>query len=237
MKNKNRNNKRAEEYNNNFGKEIIKMKPINGWNEAKIMSAREKLPAGAYQIKILAASVHELPPSRKNGEVYTVLDISFDISDGEYINFYRDDYAAQNGENKKWGGVLRMFVPDGSGTEEDNRSMSVMKTNIAAIEESNNGYVWDWNEQNLKGKNAGCLFRNEEYDFFDSQGQRRQGFSTKAFKFISLSELAQGKYKLPKDKLLNRSANAANAGAGAFTGAETLAAAYVELGADDDLPF
>ena len=196
------------------------MKAFDGYNETKVMTDRPVLPAGAYPITIMAAEekVYKGP----NGE-FGRLEISFDISDGEFKGFFADDYRSQNfnPEDQKWKGVLRLYVPSGDGSKKDETTKSIFKTNMTAIEESNSGYRWEWKEETLKGKKAVCVFRNEEWDF-----QGRTGWKAQPFKLISTEQYANGKYKLPNDKPLANKPSAAS-----------VSDNFEEILSDDDLPF
>lgn len=75
------------------------MKPFNGY-EAKKQVAREPLPAGGYVVKVL--DVQELTYSWGS-----VLEISFDVVDGERKGFFAADYKNQTQEDKKWRGKYR----------------------------------------------------------------------------------------------------------------------------------
>ena len=84
------------------------MKQFNDYNETKAITERPKIPAGGYIATIKQAEVKEY--SGQNGN-YERLEISFDIAEGEYKEFYANDYRAQSDDNKKWKGVLRLAVP------------------------------------------------------------------------------------------------------------------------------
>ena len=196
------------------------MKPIANWNEVKAFSAVQKLPAGAYIVKILDA-VEETIKSNKNGFVYHLLKVSFDIADGEYIDYYAEDYRAQTSEDKRWKGTVNFFIPQGDGTEEDAKTARRFKSMTVAVEESNTGYTWNWDEKSLKGKTVGCVFRDEEWEWGD-----KTGTTARAQYFISSSDVAQGKYTIPAPKLLKKAPTPIAA-----------APSYTELATDDDLPF
>lgn len=57
------------------------------------------------------------------------------------------------------------YLPKEDGTEKDGWTASALKALIAAVEESNPGFHFDWDEKKLKDKVAGCLFRSEEWAF------------------------------------------------------------------------
>lgn len=172
------------------------MKPINNWNQVKPAVERQQLPKGGYIVKIMDAK--EAVYNGQNGEVHK-LEISIDIAEGEYKDFYANDYRAQalNTEDRKWKGILRQYIPKDDGSEKDEWTKSALKALTNAIEESNPGYHWDWDEAGLKGKTVGCLFRSEEWSF-----DGRNGWCTRPFKFISIDAIRSNKFKVPADKPL-----------------------------------
>ena len=171
------------------------MKAFNGLEIKKSVSASEPLPAGGYVAKILNAKVDEY----SWGEV---LVISFDITDGEYKDFFSKQYKENTREDKKWKGNFRLTVPQESNQYFDSQKRTFGNA-IWAIEESNPGYHWDWNESALKGKMVGVLFRNYEYDV-----DGRQGWSTECCTFVSVEDVRTGNFKNPKDKpLRNKTSN------------------------------
>ena len=179
------------------------MKAFNGLEIKKIVGASEPLPAGGYVAKILNAKVEEY----NWGEV---LVISFDIAEGEYKDFFSKQYKENTREDKKWKGNFRLTVPQESYQYFDSQKRTFGNA-IWAIEESNPGYHWDWNEAALKGKMVGVLFRNYEYDV-----DGRQGWSTECCTFVSVEDARTGNFKQPKDKpIRNKTAN--NAPASNFT--------------------
>lgn len=195
------------------------MKPFSNYNETQTFAERPTLPAGGYVVKIKKAVVRTY--TGQNGS-FDKLEIAFDIAEGEYKDFFANDLKAQTGEDKKWKGVLRLFVPTDDGSERDAKTKSIFKGNIEAVEDSNAGYHWDWEEKNLTGKTVGVIFRNEEWEFNDKRGWKAQ-----PFKFISAAKIREGKFTLPKDKPLNNSAAAP----------QTKPAADFEEIDDEDLPF
>ena len=190
------------------------MKAFNGLEIKKSVSASEPLPAGGYVAKILNAKVEEY----SWGEV---LVISFDIAEGEYKDFFSKQYKENTREDKKWKGNFRLTVPQESNQYFDSQKRSFGNA-IWAIEESNPSFRWAWDENALKGKMVGVLFRNFEYDV-----DGNQGWSTECCTFVSVEDVRTGNFKQPKDKpLRNKATN--NAPASNFTVLDDSA---------DDLPF
>ena len=197
------------------------MRPFSNYDNTQTISARAQLPVGAYICQIFKAE--EKVYSSSKGEWHK-LEVSFDISEGEHKDFYANDYRSQSGEDKKWKGVLRMNIPSDDGSEADTWAKRSFKTNILAIEESNNGYHWDWNEAQLKGKTVGIVFRSEEWEY---NGKR--GWRTAPFKMVPAADVKSGNVKIPDPKPLN-----GKAASQASTAADL--SDFVEV-ASADLPF
>ena len=187
------------------------MKQYTGY-EAKRQAGKETLPAGGYVAKILDAK--EISYSWGS-----VLAISFDIEEGDFRGFFAKDYKENTNEDKKWRGVYRLAIPVDDGSEKDGWTKNTFNGAMWAIEESNPGYHWDWNEGNLKGKLTGVLYRNREWEM-----NGRTGWSTEAGMLESVDNIRAGKYRPMKDRPLKKSASAPAKAYGADT-------------ADDELPF
>lgn len=190
------------------------MKPFNGFESKKSAGARELLPAGGYVAKILDAV--EVRYDWGN-----VLLISFDILEGDYKDFFKKDHKDQDREDKKWRGAYRLTEPKDDGSEKDGWTKRTFGNAIWAIESSNPGYHWDWNEVALKDKVVGVLFRNREWEM-----NGNTGWTTECCSLTSADEIRQGKFRQPKDKPLKNKP------------AETASSAFAEISEDDgDLPF
>lgn len=174
------------------------MKKPQNWENVQAARERVPLPAGAYLIKIIDAKQEDVTAKDDPGTVlFSVLKIGLDITEGEFAGYYQNDYSAQQKEDKRWKGVLRQYLPKDDGTEKDGWTASALKALVEAVEESNPGFHFDWDEKKLKGKLAGCLFRSEEWAF-----DGRTGWTTRPLKLISVETLRSGKYRLPKEKPL-----------------------------------
>lgn len=176
------------------------MKPVNGYEEAKAMGeGQERLPVDGYVIKILDAKTQDYAWG-------SVLLLSFDIAEGEYKDFYANNYKAQTQEEKKWKGVHRMNVPKDNSdcrTEDEKEkngwTMSAFKRDILAIEDSNSGFHWDWDEQKLKGLTVGAVMQDREYSYNGSEG-----FWTACHHLTSVDRIRDKTFRIPKPKLLDR---------------------------------
>ncbi len=173
------------------------MKAFKDYETTKSLNEFQTLPAGGYPCKIIAAKV--VTYTGQTGQTYDKLEIAFDIVEGEYANYFKNDYDARTGEMKKWKGVFRLSVPTDDGSDGDNWAKRVFRTCIEAVEDSNPGYHWDWYEAGLKGKFVGVLFRNEEWEY-----NGKTGWKAMPFRFIQYQDAQTGNFKIPKEKPLKR---------------------------------
>lgn len=174
------------------------MKPYDGkFNPQPQAEASDKLPAGVYIGKIINAQEET---SEGNGRTFRKLAIMLDVSEGEYEGFYTKQYNA-NKDSKfgaKYKGILRLNVPQtGDQYEENNRRK--LEAAIWAIEESNPGYHWDWDEKKLKGKQVAFVVR--EFDWFF---EGRTGTGTEIGKLAEIQDAREGKVKLMKKRPLKQ---------------------------------
>lgn len=160
----------------------------NNWNEVREISEQAKLPLDAYVCKTIRAEVQ--------GEQ---LCIAFDIAEGAQSGFYKRAFASDNRDNKKWKGVLRLWLPKDDGSEKDEWTKSTLKGMVTAFEKSNPGYKWNWDERSLAGRMVGIMFRNEEWEY-----EGKTGWTVRPFRAMSVESVRSGDYTLPKDKPLKK---------------------------------
>lgn len=195
------------------------MKKPSNWNDVKAAGERVKLPAGGYEAKIINAKVVNYDGS--NGS-YERLEIAVDITAGEYKDYYKQDFDSNTRDDKKWRGVARFYVPTDDGSEKDEYTKSVLKSVTDALEDSNKDYHWDWDETKLKGLKVGILVRDKEYEI-----DGKHGFAPEIFRFTDINRIKEGKFTVPKQKLLKGSSGTS---AAASSGDDSAAS-------DDDYPF
>lgn len=171
------------------------------WDSVQAFSERRKLPVDAYVCKIKNAVV-------KDTEYGKQLCLLFDITYGEYADFYAEEFNASTQQDKKWKGVLRQFLPKDDGSQKDEWTKSSFKTLLDAVEASNRGYVWDWQEQSLVGKEIGIIFRNEEWSY-----NGKTGWAARPYRACSVDVVMDRSFTIPNEKPLKNK----NFGFGSFT--------------------
>ena len=190
------------------------IKSYNGFKPERT-TARETLPAGGYVAKIMDATVI-------NYDWGDVLKVDFDIAEGEHKGFFATDYRNNTNGDKKWRGTYRINIPNESNQYFDSQRKSFNNL-IACLEETNNGFHFDWDESKLKGKGIGVLFRNKEWEYNGSTG-----WTTECCAVTTAKDIREGNFKMPKDKPLK----AKTASTGAYS-----ASAFAPVDDDADLPF
>ena len=120
--------------------------------------------------------------------------ILYDIAEGEQKGFYQkmfDADKAQDSAGAKWRGVFKQNM--------EGKGLSWFKGVITSIERSNNfTFQWDKtnNEDTLKGKRFGGIFRRRQYE--KDNGDRP--IITELFQIRSVAGLAEA--EVPEDSLL-----------------------------------
>ena len=171
---------------------MIKVPSYNKDNRRQI---REQLPKGGYVCKIMSIESR----TNKNGKEMVV--IFFDIAEGEFKDFYANQYKANTSEDKKWSNdaTYYMTIPY------DDCEAYITKnwdTFWADVEDSNNGYVFDGNEKTVKGKTFGGVFRIEEREYNGTTYT-----NTRLAYSVVAQNIRDGKYKPANDKLLDHSSS------------------------------
>lgn len=191
------------------------------YEQTKAYGDYQQLPKGGYVMQIRDVKIE----ANKSGSGEH-LEVSADIFEGEYKNFFMNDWKNQQSEDKKWKGRFWVNIPADDGSEQDAWTKRRFKTFTEAVEDSNEGYHFDWDETKFKGKLVGDLFNEREWEAQDGQIRR----STNWGGVCSVEKIRAGSYTLPKDRLINRGYTAA---------APAASDSFTQLNDDDlaDLPF
>lgn len=118
---------------------------------------------------------------------------------GQLCECWLQCFISNPREDRKWRGVARFYVPTDDGSDSDEYTKSVLRSVTDALEASNKGYVWDWDESKLKGLKVGILVRDKEYEI-----DGRHGFAPEIFRFIGIDRIQSGRFTVPKPKLIKR---------------------------------
>lgn len=156
------------------------------WETTEVITGDfKKLPLGGHVLQVKNAKVDTTTTGKE------VLIIQFDIANGEYANFYTDDFQRRFATNPdaKYQGVYRQLT--------EGNSLKFFKGLITAVETSNKGYTWNWDEKTLKGKFFGGVFGEEQY----LNGKGEPKMSTKCFYIRSVDQVLAG-VKVPEPKML-----------------------------------
>lgn len=182
--------------------------------QAQRMTGGAALPAGGYVAQIQSARV-------ENYSWGNMLVVAYDVYEGEYKDHFRKQFDENTDPNRKWKGTFRITIPN-----ENSKYFSSEKRTfnnfIFALEESNSGYHFDWEEKHLKGKFFGALVRNKE--FLSDKGEKIT--TTECGGCTDIQSIRDGSFTPLKDKLLKED-----------TVPDQAASALDNFIDDDDLPF
>ena len=160
------------------------MKAINNFDKIQESGSFEKLPVGGYIIKILA--VDDVPEKE-------YLKIFFDINDGEKKGFFQKAFKEDTRAEKKWpnaGSFIRSYKE---------KALPMFKGFTNAIENSNKGYKWNFDEKSLVNKIVGVVIGEEQY--LNQKGQVRTRTYVSAVR--SVDTIKKGEFTVPELKKLD----------------------------------
>lgn len=199
------------------------IKRFGDYEQTKAYGNYEQLPKGGYVLRILDVKQH----TNSLGEYLT---IAADIYEGDYMQFFTSEYKNQQSEDKKWHCNFLLSIPADDGTEQDGWTKRRFKTFTEALEDSNNGYHFDWDEQKFKGKLIGGLFNEREYEANNGDVRRATNWAG----VTSVENIRSGNFQIPKDRLLDRGYNQPPAPAMPTTSDGFMS---IPDGIDEELPF
>lgn len=197
------------------------MKAFKDYNETQEYTYSEqiKLPAGAYEVKIMKAE------EVNDGNCLAIL---FDITGGECDKYYHEKFANDKkgnfADSARYKGVFKMFYPNGGQYDENNKRR--MKTTLENIKRSNPSlnvdFAKEWDGAVLKGCKVGMIFRDQEWEY-----KGRTGFTAQPYSIITIDDYKSGKFTVPEPKHLTTKASVQSLDT----------SSNFEEDEDDDLPF
>lgn len=167
------------------------IKRPSNWDSVQAFADRKTLPVDAYVCRVKNAIV------KKASNGADQLCVLFDISEGEQAGFFTEEFNQNTYDNKKYKGVMRLWIPTDDGSETDEKTKRNFKAFITAVCNSNRSYVWQWDETTLKGLEIGIIFRSEEWDY-----DGKHGWATRPFRATTSDKVRAGDYTIPEPKFL-----------------------------------
>ena len=199
------------------------MKAFSNYNETKVFTEQPKIVSGGYIAVIMGA---EVKTYSGNYGSFDKLEISFDIAEGDFKDYYAEQYRNNQNPDRKWKGKISLYIPTDDGSDKDAITKRRFKTTMNAIEESNPGYSWNWDEKSLKGKKCGVVLQDKEWEF-----NGKTGWTAVPYSICSVESVRNNTFYMPKAKALQYNS-------GGYTNSAPVKPDFEEVGADDsDLPF
>ena len=150
----------------------------------------ETLELGGHEIVIKNAYVY----TGRTGN--TSLKIEVDIAGNDkQANFFQKQFDGNPSADKTWPNGACKYVS----LKEEENCLKMFKGFTTAVEKSNPGYIWNFDEKTLIGKKLCGVFGLEQYEKQDGT----TGFATRLTQFRSLEKLSE--VKIPKVRFLDGS--------------------------------
>lgn len=168
------------------------VKPSN-YDEIQVNQEFEKLELGGH--KGIIKSVEEYTSTISGN---TSLKVEVDTAtDDKQPNYFQKQYDENTNTDKRWSSSGTKYVS----LKQDEKCIKMLKGFITSVENSNNGFTYDWNKDvdQLKGKKVGLVFGLEEYE--NDKGETKT--ATKLTQFRSIDKVDNA--KIPNVRLLNGS--------------------------------
>lgn len=159
------------------------MKRIENWENIQESTSFKRLTPNGYICKILNVEDH-------TDKEY--LKIYFDIVKGDDKGYFKKQYDGDTRKERKWpnaGTFIRSYKDSAA---------SMFKGFTNAIEKSNKGYQWNFDEKTLVNKVVGLIIADEQYQ--NQKGQVRVRNYVAAVR--SVETIEKGEYEIPALKEL-----------------------------------
>ena len=159
------------------------MKRIENWENIQESTSFKRLTPNGYICKILKVEDH----SEKE-----YLKIYFDIAKGDDKGCFKKQYDGDTRKERKWpnaGTFIRSYKDSAA---------SMFKGFTNAVEKSNKGYQWNFDEKTLVNKVVGLIIADEQYQ--NQKGQVRVRNYVAAVR--SVETIEKGEYEIPALKEL-----------------------------------
>ena len=167
------------------------LKKPNKYDEVVVNEDFERIELGGHKGVILKVQEYT---SEQTGN--TSLKVCVDTSsDDKQPNYFKNQYDNNKLSEKKWSNSAIKYVS----LKEDENCVKMLKGFITAVENSNAGFVYNWDKEvnQLEGKKVGLVFGLEEYQ--DSEGKTKTVAKLNQFRSIDKVDNA----KIPKVKLIS----------------------------------
>ena len=168
------------------------VKPSN-YDEIQVNQEFERLELGGH--KGIIKSVEEYTSTISGN---TSLKVEVDTAtDDKQPSYFQKQYDENTNADKRWSSSGTKYVS----LKQDDNCIKMLKAFITSVENSNNGFTYDWNKDvdQLKGKKVGLVFGLEEYE--NDKGETKT--ATKLTQFRSIDKVDNA--KIPNVRLLNGS--------------------------------
>ena len=161
------------------------VKPSN-YDKIQVNQEFERLELGGHK-GIIKNIIEYTSAISGNTSLKVEVDTS---SDDKQPNYFQKQFDENTNMDKKWSNSGTKYVS----LKQDENCIKMLKAFITSVENSNNGFSFDWNKEvdQLKGKKVGLVFGLEEYQ--NDKGETKT--ATKLTQFRSIDKVENA--RIPK---------------------------------------
>lgn len=140
------------------------MKAFNGFKSEASTGKIKQLPVGAYVAKIKKVFIDGTEPDQ-------YIRLRVDVCEGPYKDFFFNRFMQDKEKSQyepKYKGDYKIRIPNDNNPKAMYPESDLKRFNdmIYRIEQSNDGYHWDWDEKGLEGLLVGINMVESEYNGF-----------------------------------------------------------------------
>ena len=175
------------------------MKPTYSGYEGKNTRGGVYLPPVGQYI----AEIQGVHMDKSYDKTHDEIVLMIEITEGEFAGQYHKVFENQKerfGGDVKYKGVFKLRPPI---DEDEPWVKNKFEANLWCVQESNQGYVWDWDENKLKGKKIGINVRENNYTGNDGKPKT----TTEIGQLETIEDVRDGKCKDMKPRGAQQKAN------------------------------
>lgn len=165
----------------------------NNYDEIQLNEDFTPIELGGHKGIIMGVEEYTSPVSGN-----TSLKVSVDTAkDDKQPEYFAEQYRNNTNQDKKWSNSAIKYVS----LKSDENCVRMLKAFITSVENSNEGFTYDWNKEvsQLKGKKVGLVFGLEEYE--NNNGETKTIAKLNQFRSIDKIDSV----KIPRVKLIDGS--------------------------------
>lgn len=158
------------------------MQPIQGFESVQAVHGRSstRLPGGAYVMRIVRCT------EDLTGYGNMCLKLVYDVAEGKYAGLYA---GIENDKDNDWRHMVEIDTQEAQGGR--------LRALVDALQASNPGYVWDWNEAALANKVVGIVLQERKVTLTRGQNKGKDRTYLDFWDAVPVDAVRAGQVEMP----------------------------------------